>query len=350
MATATLPTRREMTRALLASDSSYDGVFFAAVRTTAVFCRPSCPARKPKPENLEFFESPREAIRQGYRPCRRCRPLEISETPDWMGRLLAAVDREPERRFRDADLRRMGIDPARARRGFARRYGMTFQAYCRGRRLSGTLSALREGRTIDDAVADGGYESHSGFREAFGRSFDAPPGKAGTVETVALSWVETPLGPMIAGATNDGICLLEFTDRRALERELADVRRRIGTPVASADNAPLKKLRAELAAYFRGELKSFTVKAVLDGAPFERRVWSELLKIPYGETRSYEALAEAAEHPGACRAVGSANGRNRIAIVVPCHRVVRKDGSLGGYGGGLWRKKFLLDVERGLRP
>jgi AraC family transcriptional regulator of adaptative response/methylated-DNA-[protein]-cysteine methyltransferase len=170
------------------------------------------------------------------------------------------------------------------------------------------------------------------------------------VETVALSWVETPLGPMIAGATTDGICLLEFTDRRALERELADVRRRIGTPVASADNAPLKKLRAELAAYFRGELKTFTVKAVLDGAPFERRVWAELLKIPYGETRSYEALAEAAEHPGACRAVGSANGRNRIAIVVPCHRVVRKDGTLGGYGGGLWRKKFLLDVERGLRP
>src|SRR5688572_30264006 len=107
MPTSTLPGRSEMTRALLASDSSYDGVFFAAVRTTAVFCRPSCPARKPKPENLEFFESAREAMRGGYRPCRRCRPLEISEAPEWMGRLLETVEREPERRFRDADLRKM---------------------------------------------------------------------------------------------------------------------------------------------------------------------------------------------------------------------------------------------------
>jgi AraC family transcriptional regulator of adaptative response/methylated-DNA-[protein]-cysteine methyltransferase len=341
----TLPGRREMFRALQESDPAYDGVFVAAVRTTSVFCRPSCRARKPKPENVEYFGSPREAIREGYRPCRRCRPLELGGTPAWVRTLLEAVDREPSRRFRDADLRTMGVEPARARRWFRDRYGMTFQAFSRGRRLSGTLSSLRRDSSIDAAVAGGGYESHSGFREAFARSFDAPPGEAIAVEAVSVSWIETPLGPMVAGATERGLCLLEFTDRRALERELADLRRRHGIPAVAGENDVLRRLRDEMGLYFQGRLKRFSVAPVLAGAPFETAVWSELLRIPYGETRSYEDLASAAGRPGACRAAGSANGRNRMAIVVPCHRVVRKDGTIGGYGGGLWRKRRLLEIE-----
>jgi AraC family transcriptional regulator of adaptative response/methylated-DNA-[protein]-cysteine methyltransferase len=340
-----LPSRREMVRAVLASDASYDAVFFAAVRTTAVFCRPSCRARKPRPENLEFFGAARDAMREGYRPCLRCRPLEGGAVPEWARSLLAAVEREPARRFRDADLRNLGIEPARARRWFLKRYGLTFQAFSRGRRLSGTLAALRRGRSIDAAVIDGGYASHSGFREAFSKSFETPPGKARALEAVTLAWMETPLGPMVAGATAEGICLLEFTDRRALERELAGLRRLLGLPVVAGETPLIRRLRAELADYFRGERRDFTVPPVLTGAPFEREVWSELLKIPWGETRSYEELAAAIGRPSACRAVGSANGRNRIAILVPCHRVVRKDGTLGGYGGGLWRKQRLLEIE-----
>ena len=346
IATATLPSRREMTRALLAGDAAYDGVFFAAVRTTAIFCRPSCRARKPKPENLEFFAAARDAMGEGYRPCRRCRPLEIGSVPAWVETLLRAVDRDPARRLRDADLRDMGIEPARARRWFRNRYGMTFQAFGRGRRLSGTLAALRQGRAIDAAVVDSGFESHSGFRDAFARSFQATPGRAGSVESVTMTWIETPLGPMVAGATDEAVCLLEFTDRRALERELGDLRRKLGRPVVSGENEVTRKLREELALYFQGKLRRFTVAPVLVGAPFERRVWNELLGIPFGETRSYEDIAKAAGRPAACRAVGSANGRNRIAILVPCHRVVRKDGTLGGYGGGLWRKRRLLELER----
>jgi AraC family transcriptional regulator of adaptative response/methylated-DNA-[protein]-cysteine methyltransferase len=336
-----LPSRIEMVKAMLASDASYDGVFLSAVRTTSIFCRPSCRARKPKPENLEFFASAREAIREGYRPCLRCRPLEIGETPGWVSRLLA----EPARRWRDADLREIGIEPARARRWFQKRYGMTFQAFCRGRRLSGTLAKLRGGESLDSAVFDSGYASHSGFREAFAKSFDATPGRAGSVEAITLAWMESPLGPMVAGATSAGVCLLEFTDRRALERELSELRRVFRRPVVSGENEWLRRVRSELELYFQGKLKAFTPPLDPAGAPFERKVWGELLKIPYGETRSYEELASAIGNPSACRAVGSANGRNRIAILVPCHRVVRKDGTLGGYGGGPWRKQRLLELE-----
>jgi AraC family transcriptional regulator of adaptative response/methylated-DNA-[protein]-cysteine methyltransferase len=198
-------------------------------------------------------------------------------------------------------------------------------------------------------MAGSGYESLSGFRDAFARSFRVPPGKAERVDAVSLSWMETPLGPMIAGATREGICLLEFTDRRALERELADLRRRHGLPALAGEGDLIPRLRAELGLYFEGKLKSFTVPLAPAGSPFERRVWDELLKIPYGATRSYEEIAVSAGVPGACRAVGSANGRNRIAILIPCHRVVRKDGTLGGYGGGVWRKTRLLEIERNAR-
>jgi AraC family transcriptional regulator of adaptative response/methylated-DNA-[protein]-cysteine methyltransferase len=340
------PKPREMARAFFASDPAYDGTFFTGVRTTAIFCRPSCRARKPRPENVEFFATARDAMREGYRPCLKCRPLESGGAPGWVAKLLAAVEREPARRFRDSDLRAMAIDPARARRWFRKRYGMTFQGFSRGRRLAGTLTALRQGRSIDAAVLEGGYASHSGFRDAFARSFGSTPGRAGSVEAATLAWVETPLGPMVAGATRGGLCLLEFTDRRGLEREMADLRRRLHVPVVAGEAEPIGRLRGELALYFEGKLKTFTVPLFLAGTPFEERVWRELGNIPYGETRSYEDVASKLGIPRGTRAVGSANGRNRIAILVPCHRVVRKDGTLGGYGGGLWRKQRLLEIER----
>jgi len=341
-----LPTRPEMERAYQSSDASYDGVFYLAVRTTGIFCRPSCSARKPKPENVEFFALPREALFAGYRPCLRCRPLESDQAPPWVKRLLERVERRPDVRIRESDLRAMGVEPARVRRYFDARYGLTFQAYCRARRLAHAFEGIRDGKTIDDAVFDTGYESHSGFREAFQKAFGEPPGRSADTSCIRLAWIDTPLGPMIAGATDTGLCLLEFTDRRMLEQQLATLRRRFKAALAPADHPHLTTLKTELAEYFGGTRQTFTLPLDAPGTPFEERVWEALNRIPYGETRSYEDIAREVATPAAVRAVGRANGMNRIAIVIPCHRVVNKSGELGGYGGGLWRKRRLLHLER----
>ena len=179
------------------------------------------------------------------------------------------------------------------------------------------------------------------------RTFGDTPGRYRTGECVFLSWLRSPLGPLVAGATSKGICLLEFTDRRMLEAQFATVRKLFAAPVVPGSNEHLEKLEREVAAYFAGTLQNFSVPLFYPGTDFQCRVWEKLLEIPYGETRSYEQLAIAVGDKKAVRAVGRANGLNRIAIVIPCHRVVNKSGALGGYGGGLRRKQFLLDLERG---
>jgi AraC family transcriptional regulator of adaptative response/methylated-DNA-[protein]-cysteine methyltransferase len=341
----TMPPIAEMERAYLNSDASYGGLFYLGVRTTAIFCRPSCKARKPLPKNVEYFPTARAALVAGYRPCKRCRPLDADDQPRWAADLLAEVERTPTARITDADLKKRGVDPATVRRYFHKEYGMTFQAYTRARRLSGAFHHIRENGAIDDAVSDSGFESHSGFRDAFLKTFGDPPGKARTGQCVLLSWQRSPLGPMIAGATDDGVCLLEFTDRRMLEAQFTAVRSLFKMPVVPGTNGHLEKLKDELDCYFGGSLKDFSVPLVYPGTPFQRRVWGQLLKIPYGATRSYEQIAQAVGDKKAVRAVGRANGLNRIAIVIPCHRVVNKSGALGGYGGGLRRKQFLLELE-----
>lgn len=344
---APMPSRPEMERAFLQGDASYDGLFYTGVRTTGIFCRPSCSARKPKPENIEFFGTVKDVLFAGYRACLRCRPLESGDQhPAWLDALMARIDAEPTARIREADLRAMGLDPTRVRRYYASRYGLTFQAYCRARRLAQALDSIKHGGHVDDAVFDAGYESHSGFRDAFAKAFGTTPGDAAESGAVHLGWLDTPIGPMIAGATDEGIVLLEFTDRRMLEAQLATVRRRFGVGLVPAEHPHLQQLRAELAGYFEGAITTFTVPVVAPGTPFEEKVWAELLKIPYGETRSYEDIAVALGNRAAVRAVGRANGLNRIAIVIPCHRVVNKSGDLGGYGGGLWRKRRLLHLEK----
>jgi AraC family transcriptional regulator of adaptative response/methylated-DNA-[protein]-cysteine methyltransferase len=334
-----------MERAYQRSDASYDGVFYLGVRTTGIFCRPSCPARKPKPENVEFFAMPKEALFAGYRPCLRCRPLEGDEAPPWVARLLARVERRPDSRIHERDLRTMGVEPARVRRYFHTRYGLTFQAYCRARRLAQAFERIRQGGSLDDAVFETGYESHSGFREAFHKTFGQPPGKTSEADCIRLAWLDTPLGPMIAGATDGGICFLDFTDRRMLEHQLMALRRRFKAGLAPGRHAHLTTLRRELAEYFAGKRQDFDVPLEMRGTAFEMRVWQELQRIPYGETRSYSEMAQRVGRPAAVRAVGHANGLNTISVIVPCHRVVGKNGDLVGYGGGLWRKRRLLHLE-----
>jgi AraC family transcriptional regulator of adaptative response/methylated-DNA-[protein]-cysteine methyltransferase len=167
------------------------------------------------------------------------------------------------------------------------------------------------------------------------------------MNTVSVVRLESPLGPLVAGATADGVCLLEFTDERRYDNQLATVARRLDAAIVPGSGPHLDHLQAELEEYFAARRRAFTVPLLSPGTEFEERVWGELRRIPYGETRSYEDLARTLGRPNAQRAVGTANGRNRISIVIPCHRVVNKSGKLGGYGGGLWRKQALLDLERG---
>jgi len=341
-----LPPIAEMQHAYQRRDAAYDGLFFIGVRTTAVFCRPTCPAKSPLPKNVEFFATAAEALFAGYRPCKRCRPMEITNQPTWATKLIEDVERDPAGRISEADLRSRGIDPATVRRHFLRNYGMTFQAYTRSRRLSRAFNCIRDGHALDETILDSGYESHSGFREAFGQAFGFTPGDARNRNCVMLGWMQSPLGPLIAGATRDGVCLLEFTDRRMLVKQLETLRKRFGEAALVGQNEHLARLEQELARYFAGSLQTFTVPLVFPGTPFQQRVWQQLLQVPYGETRSYYDLARSIGAPNAVRAVGRANGLNRIAILIPCHRIVEKNGNLGGYGGGLRRKQFLLNLEQ----
>jgi len=330
-----------------ASDQNYEGIFYTAVKTTGIFCRPSCPARKPKPENVVFYKSAEDALSAGFRPCLRCKPLDASGiAPDWIQDLLDKVDRAPNRRWTDEDLLRLKVDPLRVRRWFKEHFGTTFHTHIRARRLALALGSLKQGTSIDDAAYDHGYESVSGFRETLQHNLKTTPSDGRGMPLLLYTRLLTPLGPMIAMAEDRGLVVLEFVDRPALSAEVEELRSRYGYAVAPGRNAPLDLVEEEIAAYFAGTLQQFTVPLVTPGTEFQSRVWSALRSIPYGTTETYGSMAGKIGSPTASRAVGHANGQNRISIIVPCHRVIGADGSLTGYGGGQQRKAFLLDLER----
>jgi AraC family transcriptional regulator of adaptative response/methylated-DNA-[protein]-cysteine methyltransferase len=346
-----LPPPAVLYRALCARDAAFEGVFLAAVRTTRIFCRPTCSARKPKPENVEYVATAVEALQAGYRPCKVCRPLEAARpAPALVRKLLRAVEQAPSGRVADKDLEAMGVEPGTARRQFRRAYGMTFQAYQRARRMGMALHEIQGGVPVAAAATARGYGSQSGFREAFARTFGAPPTEAGPETCLRARWIETPLGTMLAVVGERGLALLEFMEREGLDRELQRVRRRIPGTIVPGDDPVLAATEDQLERYFQRRLRAFDLPLDLRGAPFERAVWAALLRIPQGETRSYAQIAQEIGHPGSARAVGRANGANPVAVIVPCHRVVRADGSLCGYGGGVWRKQRLLELERAAGP
>ena len=348
--TTALPSARTMFSALARRDSSYEGIFFAGVRTTGIFCRPTCPAKKPRPENVEFFRTSGDAVFAGYRPCERCKPLQAAIGPPPLVRKLRdAIEQHPTGKLTDADLLREGIDPSTARRQFKRYYGMTFHAFHRARRMGKALREVRQGESVIGAQLNQGYESASGFWQAFRNLFGERPSRANGVSVLVAKWLDTPLGAMLAVAGDEGLLLLDFVDRKGLERAIGTLRKRTGGVITPGENPHLRRIDEEMQAYFSGSLTRFTVPLRPGGSPFDRTVWSSLGKIPYGQTWSYARLAQRSGDPRAVRAVAQANGRNYLAIVIPCHRVIRSDGSLSGYGGGVWRKKRLIELEQGLR-
>jgi AraC family transcriptional regulator of adaptative response/methylated-DNA-[protein]-cysteine methyltransferase len=339
---------KEMASAWKRRDPEFDGLFVFGVKTTGIFCRPSCPSQ-PRRENVVFFGNMGEAVAAGYRPCKRCQPeLANGKPPEWIAPLVERAAGATEQRISASEMRRLGIAPERARRWFQRNYGMTFAAWQRGLRLSRAFTEIRRGAALDDVILGNGFESHSGFRSAFAKTFGAAPGVARkNANCLKAALVDTPLGPMLAVVNERAVVQLEFADRRGLEASYAQMKKRYGVPVVPGENEVVKKLRAELAEYFAGARKGFSTPIELRGTEFQEKIWRELMRIPHGETRSYLEVAKAVGKPGAVRAVARANATNRLYLLVPCHRVIANDGKLSGYGGGLARKQRLVDLERG---
>ncbi len=223
---------------------------------------------------------------------------------------------------------------------------MTFVAYARARRMGLAMKQIRVGKAVIDVRASSDYESGSGFRDAFSRIMGTAPSKADDQKVLKTSWIDTPLGPMLAVADNQALYLLEFVDRRGLEKEVEHLRRKTKLPIIPGKTEPIEQIEAELGSYFSGKTPEFKTPLFPNGSPFQKRVWEELQKIPYGQTRSYAAVAAGIGKPTAFRAVALANGANQFAIVIPCHRVIYSNGELGGYGGGKKNKEWLLKHEK----
>ncbi len=341
-----LPDDESLYAALLARDARYDGQAFVGVSSTGVFCRLTCPARKPKRENCSFYRDVGACIHAGFRPCKRCHPLApAAESDPAVAQLLDALNARPTYRWSETDVAEMGFDPSTVRRVFKRQFGMTFLELARRRRLTHGFSALSAGSVID-AQLDAGFESASAFRTAFARLMGVAPGSFASDALLRADHIRTPLGDMIAVCDKRALHLLEFADRKALPTEMRRLHQYAKGNIGIGRFGIHDQIAGELAAFFGKTSATFTTPLVLHGTPFTRDVWNTLKTIQPGDTRSYSALAAQMGAQQATRAVARANGANQIAIVVPCHRVIGVDGSLTGYGGGLWRKRHLIELEK----
>lgn len=343
----TRPTDEVLYDALTARDPAYDGFAYVCVTSTRIFCRLTCPARKPKRENCIFQDNIAACLEAGFRPCKRCRPLlKYKDQDPTVSALLDALEKEPARRWREDDLRAAGYDLSTVRRAFKRQFGMSFLEMARLRRVGQAAEMLAEGGRVIDAQIDAGFESGSGFRAAINALVgEAPAGLRGQT-LLKADWLETPLGPMMAIVDDHALHLLEFADRPALPNEIRRLKESSRMAIASGRTPVTDMLAAVLDRYFSGESSEFGVRIAGHGTGFERDVWTALQAIPVGETMSYSELARKMGRESAVRAVARANGANQIAILIPCHRVLGADGSLTGYGGGLWRKRWLIEHER----
>lgn len=331
-------------QALLARASDYVGIFFVGVKTTGVFCIATCRARKPKRENVLFYSSVKSAIDAGFRPCKVCRPTENAcSAPADVEKALALLRSDAHGKISDSVLREHQIGPESLRRWFLKHHGMTFQAYQRMLRVNNAMQALKSGRKATETAFDSGYDSLSGFGYTFKKLTGAAPSDLASV--ILIHRFTTPLGPMFVCATDTGVCLLEFTDRRMLETEFGDLQRLCKARIIAGENAHTRQAVKEVEEYFLGIRTAFTVPLDTPGTAFQRDVWQALQQVEYGMTDHYAMLAGKTGRPDAVRAVANATGANRIAIIIPCHRITGKNGAMTGYGGGIARKKWLLEHE-----
>jgi AraC family transcriptional regulator, regulatory protein of adaptative response / methylated-DNA-[protein]-cysteine methyltransferase len=328
--------------AFLRRDRSFDGQFVGAVKTTRIFCKPSCPVRHPLQKNVVFYATNDAAIAAGYRACMRCRPQDVARDEIAVAKALEilARDNPPSLERLAADV---GYTPHHFHRLFKRHIGVTPAAYVRGLRMQRAQRAITSNARITDAIYDAGYSGPSRFYADMKGQLGMTPStwkNGGAGVTIRWALADTKLGKMLLAATDKGICRLSFDeDESALRRRFA-----------KADIVPGG---AEMEQLIQGAISAIAHPARMPDLPldvagtaFQQAVWAQLRLIPPGETRTYAQIAAAVGNPGAVRAAGSANGANNVAVLIPCHRVIRTDGGIGGYAYGTQRKEHLLAAEK----
>jgi AraC family transcriptional regulator of adaptative response/methylated-DNA-[protein]-cysteine methyltransferase len=328
--------------AFMRRDRRWDGQVIGAVKTTGIYCKPSCPAKRPKRHNVEFFSSGEEARAAGYRSCRRCKPDEVGRDRDAVAKAVRIIEAAEEAPTLTELAEAVGYAPHHFQRIFKRDLGVSPAEYARGLRNRRAQDALKDNGRITDAVYDAGYSSPSGFYSDAKERLGMTPSAwrdGGRGETIRWTTFDSPLGSMLIAATSKGICRLTFDDSEA------SLKRLFPKATITKDDGGLRELVEGALTAIDQPLAAPELPIDVAGTAFQEAVWRELRKIPAGETRSYAEIAAAIGHPKAVRAVGSANGDNHVCVLIPCHRVIRSDGSLGGYGGGIDRKKKLLASE-----
>jgi AraC family transcriptional regulator of adaptative response/methylated-DNA-[protein]-cysteine methyltransferase len=323
-------------------DRAFDGRFVTGVLTTGIFCRPSCAARHPKRENVRFFGTAEEAAATGLRPCLRCKPDEVARDAEAVAKAIELIGQSEAPPSLDMLADAVDYSPFHFHRLFKRAMGVTPADYARGLRAKRAEAALAENGRITDAIYDAGYSGPGRFYADAGKRLGMTPSVwrgGGRGETIRWATAETDLGTMLVAATAKGICRLSFDeDESALLRRFPNARIEPG-------GADMAELVQRTVAAVNAPEKPHDLPLDVHGTAFQEAVWRELQKIPAGETRTYAQIAAAVGRPAAVRAAGSANGDNHVAVLIPCHRVIRTGGSLGGYAYGLERKEKLLRRE-----
>ncbi|WP_277186731.1 bifunctional DNA-binding transcriptional regulator/O6-methylguanine-DNA methyltransferase Ada [Caballeronia sp. BR00000012568055] len=335
-------------QAVTARDRNADGAFFFAVRTTGVFCRPSCASRAPRRENVEFFMTTQAAERAGYRPCKRCQPTSLPRELAIIERACKVLDADPQQRMTLAQLSdAVHISPFHLQRLFSRIVGISPRQYQAAQRAGVLRDALQRGRDVTRATHDAGFGSPSRMYEAAPAELGMTPSdykRKGAGLTVRYTTADTPLGTVLIAATDKGVCKISFGDDSTT---LID---QLAVDFAQAERVEnaraMEPFVAQVRAYLSGTRERFDLPLDINATAFQRRVWDALRQIPYGQTRSYTDIAETLGSPRAVRAVANACGSNPVALAIPCHRVIGKDGAIAGYRWGLHRKETLLDTER----
>jgi AraC family transcriptional regulator of adaptative response/methylated-DNA-[protein]-cysteine methyltransferase len=335
--------------AVLRRDAGYDGKFVYGVRSTGIYCRPSCASRRPKPDRVLYFDRPADAEAAGFRACRRCHPAGDAVEPSVarIEEICRYLDRNTEGiPTLDQLADRFGYSPYHLQRTFKRIVGVTPRRYAAERRLSRLKTALKEGSDVTGAIYEAGFGSSSAAYEAAAGQLGMKPSRyrgGGTEESIVYGVSPCGLGWLLVGGTAAGICAVRLGDGEAAL--VADLRAEFPSAALVRDDAALKPWVDDLLAYLEGREPHLALPLDVRATAFQRQVWDALQAIPYGSTRSYSELAEAIGRPDAVRAVAGACASNPAALVIPCHRVVRSDGSLGGYRWGLERKRALLAEE-----
>jgi AraC family transcriptional regulator of adaptative response/methylated-DNA-[protein]-cysteine methyltransferase len=332
-------------------DAADDDAVIIGVTTTAIYCRPGCPARRPRPENVVVFRTPLEARREGFRACLRCKPDLIGPPPGGVLAACAFIARHaPETPTLARIARHVGWSPFHLQRVFQKKLGVSPKEYGRRLRFERLGKELRSGAKVAPALYAAGFGSSSRVYERAAAQLGMSPAtlsRKGAGMSIAYDVVRCPLGNALIGATPLGICAVYFGDRpRPLVSEL-----RARFPKAGISRSPdlLRFAKTRLKALFEGA-RDPQLPLDVRATAFQAKVWESLRAIPFGETRTYAEIARSIGHPAAVRAVGTACGANPVSLIIPCHRVVGTDGSLHGYRWGLGRKKALLARERGPRP